>query len=483
MGTVVGESSPLSSSSSSHPPAKTLTRVINEEIGLGRFQYLLILLCGWANASEAVEILSVSFIITEVELGSLEGWLGSVVFLGMMVGGPGAGFLADRRGRKPVLVLSLSLVFLAGLLSAAASSAPWLVHHRFWCGVGVGACTSVVWTYAVEFLPTVGRGRCLSVLAAFWMVGAILTASLAWAVIPRGVVTLMGREVAAWRLFMVLCAVPSGLAIVAQAIAPESPRWLLLRGRKDEAAAVVALMARLNGRSAPDLSDLAGESPSAPLLLDDGASEGALVSLSSSSSPSPSSSLAMLFRRPQLRRTLLLILVWFTLSFGYYGLTLYTPTYFKRLPPSELSRYAAAMIVALAQIPGNVLSILMMDRYPRGRVIGFCLALSSLAIGGVSMVRHGDHALVLLCAFAGLTVGAWNSLDIVSAELVPVGCRGLGYGILTAAARIAALSSVHIFAEFSENKPAVPLLIVVTMFATGAVGAWLLPRTNGVDVD
>ncbi|KTF72419.1 hypothetical protein cypCar_00048857 [Cyprinus carpio] len=112
-----------------------------DENGFGLFHWLLLVVCGWANASDAVEILCVSFLLPtarcDLHLTSADmGLLTASIFLGMMVGGYVWGYLADRRGRRSILVISLAV---NGIFGAVASLAPsfWLfLLLRFFSGVG-----------------------------------------------------------------------------------------------------------------------------------------------------------------------------------------------------------------------------------------------------------------------------------------------------------------------------------------------------------
>ena len=98
-----------------------------------------------------------------------------------------------------------------------------------------------MWTYFAEFQPAARRGGALSVLATFWMVGNVVVAGLAWAIIPHqvrhtalqeGLSTALAASVmqlswASWRLFTLACAVPSLLVTVTFVFMPESPKFLV----------------------------------------------------------------------------------------------------------------------------------------------------------------------------------------------------------------------------------------------------------------
>eukprot|EP01136_Pigoraptor_vietnamica_P020893 Opistho-1_new@70411 len=156
-----------------------------DEVGFGSFQLLLVLLCGWANSSEAVELTAVSFVLDDLtSSSSFKSAIGAIIFLGMFVGGPLFGTYADRVGRRRCLILTLAINGIGGFASALAPNLSVLLFLRFVSGIGVGGSIPVVFSYFCEFLPKNSRGRYMSVIASCWMIGAILTAAWAWAILP-----------------------------------------------------------------------------------------------------------------------------------------------------------------------------------------------------------------------------------------------------------------------------------------------------------
>ena len=174
--------------------------------GYGKFHYLLMLICGWANASDAVEILCISFLLPSAECDlqltpARKGWLSAILFVGMMIGGYVWGSLGDTLGRRTVLINAMMVNTVAGLLSSFSQDFYWFMLLRFLSGVGVGGSIPVVWTYYAEFQPSARRGEALSILASFWMIGRLISqvlsphlmlttgnltvAGCAWLIIPN----------------------------------------------------------------------------------------------------------------------------------------------------------------------------------------------------------------------------------------------------------------------------------------------------------
>ena len=137
--------------------------------GYGKFHYLLMLVCGWANASDAVEILCISFLLPSAECDleltpARKGWLSAILFVGMMIGGYVWGSLGDTLGRRTVLINAMVVNTVAGLLSSLSQDFYLLMLLRFLSGVGVGGSIPVVWTYYAG-QPLLSRGPQLLTLS------------------------------------------------------------------------------------------------------------------------------------------------------------------------------------------------------------------------------------------------------------------------------------------------------------------------------
>ena len=107
----------------------------------------LLLVCGGANAADAVEILAVSFILPsaqdDLQLSGLQkGWLAGMIFAGMMIGGWVWGALSDRFGRRPCLMWCLLINGMGGIVSSIAPNFLAILLCRFISGIGYEQCTA-----------------------------------------------------------------------------------------------------------------------------------------------------------------------------------------------------------------------------------------------------------------------------------------------------------------------------------------------------
>ncbi|KAG7230874.1 hypothetical protein INR49_024901 [Caranx melampygus] len=457
-----------------------------EEAGFGLFHWLLLVVCGWANASDAVEILCVSFLLPtarcDLLLSSSDmGLLTASIFLGMMVGGYIWGYLADRRGRRRVLVVSLTV---NGVFGGLASIAPkfWLfLLLRLISGIGVGGSIPVIFSYFSEFMPRLKRGRMISALATFWMAGNILAAGLAWLVIPRtwAHFYLGPLDFQSWRLFVVLCSVPSlTSALIFKLFMPESPKFLMEAGQEKEAIYVFRLMFDLNmrgkGNTLPNFglctsSKHGGELEETRTWT---SSRQHLVSiLKKGLAP-----IKQMFQGPLKSRSFPLLIIFYCISLGeephhYYGLWMWFPELFARVedggsPCANMSLQSPRQNQSCYPVKTAALS----------------LVVSSLSVFFIYVVQTKAQSLVLSCVFSGVSVIAWNSLDVLGTEFYPTQLRSSALGFFTGIGRVAAIMGNVVFGKLVDTSCAVPVLMVSALLLTGGLVALLLPQTRQTEL-
>jgi sugar porter (SP) family MFS transporter len=158
-----------------------------------------------------------------------QGLVVSSLLFGALLGAAAAGALAHRLGQRRLLI-GAGIVFTVGAVAAAVAPGPGaLIGARFVLGLAVGVASVHVPLYLSEISPTHVRGG-LSALNQIMIGLGILTAYL---------VSYALSGVGAWRMMVGLAVIPSVLLIIGMYYQPESPRWLMLHGRRNEALAVM----------------------------------------------------------------------------------------------------------------------------------------------------------------------------------------------------------------------------------------------------
>lgn len=210
---------------------------------------MLVFMLAMGNVADAIQITSISYIMSEIEdLTSYHKvWLSSSVFLGMLFGGILFGYMSDREGRRPCLLLALVINFLGGFAAVGAPSGSagveFLVMCYLFAGIGIGGTVPITFSLGVELFPTDKRGQYLALMASFWVLGNLYTALIGWILLGNdinGNKILATEEGGTWRVFIAVCAAPILMTIVmTYSYIPESPLYLLVRGRHAEVSAFV----------------------------------------------------------------------------------------------------------------------------------------------------------------------------------------------------------------------------------------------------
>jgi MFS transporter, SP family, xylose:H+ symportor len=175
------------------------------------------------------------------------GWANSCALLGCLIGSLAAGSLADRFGRRRVLIVAAALFAISSVLTGWAFSFNSFIVWRIVGGIAIGLASNVSPLYIAELSPPALRGRLVSLNQFAVVVGILLAQIVNW-VIARpetshaGVTNLLysWNVLYAWRWMFTVLIVPSLIFLLASMFVPESPRWLLDRGRVDEAQNVLA---------------------------------------------------------------------------------------------------------------------------------------------------------------------------------------------------------------------------------------------------
>jgi MFS transporter, SP family, sugar:H+ symporter len=173
---------------------------------------------------------AILFISDELQLTpSLEGLVVASLLLGAAIGAACAGPLSDRLGRRNLIIIA-AILFTIGAIGAALSpSVTVLVLFRVVLGLAVGAAALIVPLYLSEIAPTEIRGAISSLNQLMITVGILLAF----------IVNALLADSGAWRWMLGLAVVPSVVLLVGMYFMPETPRWLVSRGRDEDARGVL----------------------------------------------------------------------------------------------------------------------------------------------------------------------------------------------------------------------------------------------------
>ncbi|XP_002737314.1 synaptic vesicle glycoprotein 2C-like [Saccoglossus kowalevskii] len=205
------------------------------EVGFGKYQIALYFAIGFGLMADGAEIFIVGFIIPSAERDlclndSQKGWLGGIVFVGMLIGALIWGMLSDKLGRRKCLITALSINALFAIISAFVRKYGFFLFCRLACGIGIGGSIPITFAYYCEFVAKPSRGANVTWLLFMWTMGGVYVSLLGWGIIPRTEISFFippDFEVHSWRVFVLLGSLPCLVAIVMLFRMEESPRFLL----------------------------------------------------------------------------------------------------------------------------------------------------------------------------------------------------------------------------------------------------------------
>ncbi|GAB2489621.1 MFS transporter [Comamonas humi] len=411
--------------------------------GVGKFQYRLFVIFGLVWLADAMQVLSIGFSAPSIAKTfgktvpeALQ--TGTFFFIGMLIGAFVFGRLADRIGRRPVLMMAVVIDACCGVASAFAPEFAWLLFLRFLTGIGVGGTLPVDYTMMAEFLPSDRRGRWLVLLESFWAVGTIFLAILALVAVSWGD--------DAWRVIFFVTGIPALIGVVLRFYIPESPMFLNRNGKSDQARKVLERVAKVNGNTAP-IPELQPEKQERKSVF-------------------------ALFSGELRRRSLALFLAWALISIAYYGVFVYLPVKLSSEGFAFMRGQVFLVVLALVQLPGFALSAYGVERWGRKpTLIGFLL----LSAVGCMLYSLGSSPVVvigstLLMSFSLL--GTWGALYAFTPEVYPTDLRASGMGMAGAVARFGGLFAPAIIAPIMASHFTLALVVLSSMLVAGAVSIW-----------
>ncbi|GAA4842964.1 sugar porter family MFS transporter [Saccharopolyspora rosea] len=170
------------------------------------------------------------FITPEFRLSSLQsGVVVTALLVGAVVGATAAGWVAQAIGRRAALLITCLVYVVSSVLMAVAPGYAWLLVGRVLAGLAVGSTQSTVPTYLSELAPAETRGRH----------GSGNQLMIATGILVSAIINYFFSSELSWRWSLGLAAIPAALIALALLRQPETPRWLMLRGRSEDARRVL----------------------------------------------------------------------------------------------------------------------------------------------------------------------------------------------------------------------------------------------------
>jgi len=409
-----------------NPSGKVDVQAFLNQHPFSRFQWGVFALCFLVVLLDGFDTAAIGYIAPSLigEWGVTRPALAPVLsaaLFGLAAGALSAGPLADRLGRKVVLIGSVLVFGLACFGSSHANDLTELTAFRFVTGLGLGAAMPNAVTLMSEYCPDHRRATLTNAMFCGFPLGAACGGFLAAWMIP----------IWGWRSVLVLGGVaPIVLVLLMVFFLPESVRYMVTRGQPVER--VRAVLAKVS-RQAADASGFVLSEKAAAVV---GAKSGAAVVLS-----------------PAYRvGSMMLWLAYFMGLVIFYALINWMPILFK---DAGLAPKDATLIAALFPLGGvgAVVSGWLMDRFNANRIIATGFALTALAIWAIGQAAGNVGTLVVVVFVAGTLMNtAQSSLPALAAAFYPTQGRATGVAWMLGIGRFGGIAGSFLVAELQRQQ-------------------------------
>lgn len=370
------------------------------------------------------------------------GLLGGAALAGLFFGSLISGIIADRYGRRTIF--AYDMLFAAAISGTQFfATDPWqLLVLRFMLGMVLGFDYVVSKSLLTELSPVRFRGRLLSIMAIAWVAG------YAFSYVAGFFLKDMGPD--SWRYMLIVSAIPATAIFLFRLGVPESPLWLLKKGRVEEAKRVV--LAKLGeGISLPEVAE----------------------------TTKTGHEWAELFSTKWRKNTAIGGIFYACQVVPYFALGTFLPKVFESLHVTD--KYVGGLVYNIFLLIGAVIGAAVIDKMPRRTfLIGtFYLASAVLAVLAANVL--GSTGVVITFGLFALILSAAANLEFIyPPELFPTHLRASGVGLAVAASRFGSAISTFLLPVIVQKygiQTALGACVAVLLFGTFACQLWA-PETG-----
>ncbi|KAH3834353.1 organic cation transporter protein-like [Dreissena polymorpha] len=374
----------------------------------------------------------------------------SIQMAGVLVGAVLTGQLADLFGRRQILFIQHFVLVIMWFSSAFASS--WAVYAglRFVIGALTGGVLVVNFVLPLELVTPEWRTFCGCI--GLWAVGLMGLG-------------LWGYLIRDWQYLVIATSTSSIFILLSWWFVPESPRWLLSKGRVRKAEQILTAMAKYNRKPVPDFTRLR---------------ESAASEMHAREQQTKYTYWHLCNTWKSAKNAMILMYGWFVSSSVYYGMNFNTKNLTGNL-------YMNIFYSGLVEIPALIFVVCVHNKLGRRLTVSLLMFIAgafSFAILILDLSGGLDNYPKITLTFAmigkaGIS-GGWAALQVFSAELFPTVIRNIGVGACSFCARLGAIVAPQIVFLGSQGAAPLPFTVfgVIALIAGGTV--WLLPETRGV---
>ncbi|MED1204554.1 MFS transporter [Heyndrickxia acidicola] len=348
----------------------------------------------------ALGIISIALVMLTPQMHLTPIWvglIGSSALIGIFIGSLLLGWLSDRIGRQKIFIFNFLLITVATFLQFFVHNAVELFILRVLIGIGLGGDYTVGVTMLAEFAPRKYRGSLLGSLEVMWAVGYAGSTVLGY--------FMQQSSPDSWRWMLVSGTIPSLIVLLMRIGTPESPRWLISKGRRQEANQIITK--HIGPNIEVDETEVQNQG-----------------------------GFSKLFNKNLRIRTAIGSLFFVCLVIPYFAIYTFLPSILTHMGFKE--NFLTDLVLNIFLIIGAIFGIWCTDKFSRrGFLIG-SFAILTVCLFLLSVLPSGSSALLITCfiIFTIVMSAVCNLTAVYTAELFPTDVRASGIGFVTAISRV-----------------------------------------------
>ncbi|NLH69640.1 MAG: sugar porter family MFS transporter [Brooklawnia sp.] len=375
------------------------------------------------------------------------GLIGVASIVGIFVGALAGGWVTDLLGRKRMFIIDVLVIAALSIMSMFIVEVWQLVLLRLLIGIAIGADYPIATSMIAEFTPRKYRAISMGVIAAVWYLGANVAYIVGYFLLhtPGG-----------WRWMLGSSVVPCIIILIGRVAIPESPRWLLSKGRAEEAAAIVR---RLFGTN---------------VVLDDEVAH-------------TKTKFTKIFQGTYLRRVIFVGTIWLCQAIPMFAIYTFGPQIIGAFGMGEgRTALIGEIIIGTFFMIGTIPAMILAEVWGRRPLIITCFAVMTLALAVLGIIPNPTLVVVIICftIYALFSGGPGNLEWLYPNELFPTDIRASAMGVATALSRIGTVVSIYLLPGFMAAYGTGPTMVVgAVISAIGFLISWAwAPETKGLSL-